>query len=79
MLFKPSAEEENLEGPKGPREHATLSRTNPPGSSKGFGFFGGMKSLKHRRVADEVMRESARADRGEGNFVSTTEEEAKAL
>jgi len=55
MIFEPSAEDENLEGPKGPREHAILSRTNPPRSSKGYGFFGGMKSLKHRHVADEVM------------------------
>jgi hypothetical protein len=79
MLFKPSAKGENLEGPKGPREHAILSRTNPPGSSKGYGFFGGMKTLKHRRMADEVMCESARAERNMGNPVSTTKKEDKAL
>lgn len=79
MLFKPSAEGENLEGPEGPREHAILSRTNPPRSRKGYGFFGGIKSLERRRVADEVMRKSARAKRDMGNPVSTTEEEDKAL
>jgi hypothetical protein len=62
-----------------PREHSTLPRTNPPGGNKGFGFFGGIKSLKRRCMADEVMQESARAKRGEGNSAPTAKGEVKAL
>jgi hypothetical protein len=64
---------------EGSGEHATPTRTNPPGSNKGFGFLGGMNALKRRCVADEVMQKSARANRGDGNVVSTTEGEVKAL
>jgi len=62
-----------------PREHTIPTWTNPPGSNKGFGFLGGMNALKHRCMADEVMRKSARANRDDGNVVSTTRREVKAL
>jgi hypothetical protein len=38
-----------------------------------------MNALKRRCMADEVMHESARAHRDDGNVVSTTEREVKAL
>jgi hypothetical protein len=38
-----------------------------------------MNALKRRCMADEVMQKSARANRADGNVVSTTEREVKAL
>lgn len=61
------------------REHTIPTWTNPPGSNKGFGFLGGINALKRRCVADEVMQKSAGANRNDGNVVSTTKREVKAL
>jgi len=40
-----------------PGEQVVPPRTNPPGSAKGHGFFGGMKSLEHITEADGFSRE----------------------
>jgi hypothetical protein len=50
---------------EGPGEHEPLARFNPPGSTEGDGFSGGIKPLKRRCKAEGVLRESAGAERGE--------------
>jgi hypothetical protein len=51
-----------------PREVLTLSRTNPSGSAKGYGWDLGIKPLKRRFKADEVLEKSARTEGTSGNW-----------
>jgi hypothetical protein len=50
-----------------PREVMTLSRTNPSGSAKGYGWGLERKPLKRRFKADEVLKKSARTESKSGN------------
>jgi hypothetical protein len=50
-----------------PREVMALSRTNPSGSAKGHGWDLGIKPLKRRFKADEVLEKSAGTESTWGN------------